>query len=279
MTVDDISAADNLRRLIGWNQRPEHWRRLLQLEPEGCFVVSLNGQLVGTVTTTSYGTAMAWIGMMLVHPDHRRRGIATRLMQQSVDYLHSRGVNCIRLDATPAGFPLYQQLGFMSEWTLTRWQRGGNAKNDFCMDKVGEARALREADWSAIEGIDSAAFGVKRTQLIRSLAGESIKALVWPAQGAVEGYGLLRPGPNADYLGPVICRTNEGSVSLASALLGGPANRPIFWDVPDDNAAAKSTAEGLGFTPQRPLTRMRLGPDSVRSDPQAQFAIADPAVG
>src|SRR6266852_4773742 len=103
MTDSDLRAADELRRLAGWNQTIEDWRRLLRLEPRGCFVAVQNGEVVGTVTTTTYGQALAWIGMMLVHPEHQRRGIGTRLMRQALEYLQGRGVKSVKLDATPAG--------------------------------------------------------------------------------------------------------------------------------------------------------------------------------
>src|SRR6266496_3261092 len=92
MTGDDLPAADELRRLAGWNQTLEDWRRLLGLEPRGCFVAVQEGRVVGTVTTTTYGRALAWIGMMLVHPEHQRRGIGTGLMRRALDYLQSQGV-------------------------------------------------------------------------------------------------------------------------------------------------------------------------------------------
>src|SRR5512145_3259576 len=84
MAENDLPGADNLRRLVGWNQMPEDWARMLRLEPDGCFVAILNSVVVGTVTTTTYGQALAWIGMMLVHPDHRRQGIGRRLMQRAL---------------------------------------------------------------------------------------------------------------------------------------------------------------------------------------------------
>ena len=123
MTEGDLPAADELRRLAGWNQTLEDWRRLLWLEPRGCFVAVQNGEVVGTVTTTTHGQAVAWIGMMLVHEAHQRRGIGTRLMRQALEYLQGRGVECVKLDATPAGRPLYEKLGFVSQWTLTRCRR------------------------------------------------------------------------------------------------------------------------------------------------------------
>src|SRR5882724_11666216 len=95
MTDGDLRVADELRRLAGWNQTPADWRRLLWLEPRGCFVAVESSEVVGTVTTTTYGEALAWIGMMLVHAEHQRRGIGTRLMRQALEYLQGCGVGCI----------------------------------------------------------------------------------------------------------------------------------------------------------------------------------------
>jgi hypothetical protein len=62
-------------------------------------------------------------------------------------------------------------------------------------------------------------------------------------------------------------------------LLVSAGNRLVFWDVPDKNAEAISVVRQWGFIPVRSLTRMRLGPRIVKSDPQAQLAIADPSAG
>jgi GNAT superfamily N-acetyltransferase len=281
MTEKDLGAVDELRRLAEWNQTPEDWRRLLDLEPQGCFLAVLDNELAGTVTTTAYGQAIAWIGMMLVHPKHRRQGIATHLMGQSIEYLRRRAVRSIGLDATPAGYPLYEKLGFVPEWTLTRRQRPARHENP--PSPLGAApsatRDLADADWDAVEQIDAAAFGAPRSRLLRGLARHSLKALVWPAGQPAAGWGLLRAGANADYLGPVTCACAEGAIALVTELLAGTATRPVVWDVPDGNEAAKATAQRFGFEPVRSLTRMHLGPDATGSDPRAQFAIADPAVG
>ena len=122
LTVTDLSFAEELSQLAGWNQTHQDWRRLLDYEPDGCFLADLEGRPAGTVTTTSYGTTLGWIGMMLVHPESRRQGVATALMQQSLNYLREKGVACIKLDATPAGQPVYERLGFTAEWEFCRWE-------------------------------------------------------------------------------------------------------------------------------------------------------------
>ena len=86
----DVAAAMDLKRLAGWNQTEADWRTLLQLEPDGCFAAVLDDQLIGTTTTTRYGSELAWIGMVLVRPDQRRRGIATKLLETALSRRSSR---------------------------------------------------------------------------------------------------------------------------------------------------------------------------------------------
>lgn len=278
MAESDLPGADELRRIVGWNQTPQDWARMLRLSPAGCFVALEGDTIVGTVTTTPYGRTLAWIGMMLVHPEYRRRGIGRQLMQRAVDSLRGRRIECIKLDATPAGLPLYEQLGFVREWDLTRHQLTPEDPVPQ-LHGASDVRALAETDWDIVSELDTKAFGVCREELLRALAVDSRRALVWPARGRVRGWGLLRPGANADYLGPLVCPHDEGSAHLLVGLIKNSAGPPIFWDIPDQNESAQNAARQYGFAPVRPLTRMRLGPETVPSYPRAQFAIADPAIG
>src|SRR5437899_4467944 len=170
MPDGNLPAAEELRRLAGWNQTLEDWRRLLWLDPRGCFVAVQNGEVVGTVTTTTHGQALAWIGMMLVHPEHQRRSIGTRLMGLALEYLQGRGVKCVKLDATPAGRPLYEKLGFVSQGTLTRCRRPAEDETQYSESTASKTRDLADADWDAVDEIDRAAFGESRDRLLRSLA-------------------------------------------------------------------------------------------------------------
>ncbi len=278
MIGTDLPAADRLRELAGWNQTLEDWRLLLTLEPGGCFVAVCGGEVIGTVTTTTYGQRLAWIGMMLVHPDHRRVGVGTLLMRRALDYLQTSGVHCIRLDATPVGRPVYEKLGFASEWSLTRHERP-MAADPVQLDGSVVVGDLTEQDWPIAGEIDAQCFGLPRERLLRRLAERCRRALVCETQGRIVGWGLLRSGMKADYLGPLACVSADILSPLVAALLRGTKSRAVFWDVPDENKQVVAVAQRFGFRPLRALTRMRLGPNSVPSDPRAQFALADPALG
>jgi GNAT superfamily N-acetyltransferase len=274
---EDLPFADSLRAIAGWNQTLGDWRRFVAMEPEGCVLAEWNGLPVGTATTLRCASQLAWIGMVLVHPEHRRRGIGSALLNHCIAWLQARQVRCIKLDATPAGQPVYDRLGFRSEWTLARWQHPGLM---VAQPAGAQLRPWRASDARLIASLDAAAFGVSRENLARALALQSRFALVLEtAPGCVAGYGFVRPGARANYLGPIVAASDEVGLLLVQALLANIAGEPAFWDIPDANAAAVGWARQHGFIHQRMLTRMYLGENAAPGDPRLQFALAGPEVG
>src|SRR4051812_32712413 len=95
LTSADLAFADALRAGAGWNQTVGDWQRFLDLSPDGCLLAECEGRPVATATTIRYGTELGWIGMMLVHPDFRRRGIARVLLKHCIEILRQAGVKSI----------------------------------------------------------------------------------------------------------------------------------------------------------------------------------------
>src|SRR5258708_2152252 len=162
----DLPAALRLKELAQWNQTEDDWLRLLRLEPNGCFCGTIEGDVVATTTTTTYGSVLAWVGMVLVDPEHRRRGIATKLMQVAMDYLSKAGVETIKLDATPAGRSVYENLGFKEESLIERWE--GVASSQRVERSPLDAMVRSEA-----LDLDRHGFGADRAKLIGMLFDES----------------------------------------------------------------------------------------------------------
>jgi GNAT superfamily N-acetyltransferase len=54
----------------------------------------------------------AYILNMYVYPEHRRKGIARRLMETSLDWCWSEGFKTVSLHASQFGRPLYEAMGF-----------------------------------------------------------------------------------------------------------------------------------------------------------------------
>ena len=274
MTSADFAFAETLRAIAGWNQTAEDWQRFLTHEPEGCFVAEWNGAPAGTATTTSYGTDVAWIGMVLVHPDLRRHGIGKALLNRCIEYLQERRIRSIKLDATPLGKKLYDTLGFHDEWTMTRWETAGLRLSA----PAGKNTAGPGLETQLVEGLDAESFGVSRQKMIALTAKQSRGCLHRSAID-IDGYGLLRPGKRANYLGPVVARSSEIALHIVNSLVSQFPGEPIYWDIPDPNTAGATLAKSLGFAPQRQLIRMYLGENHCPGLPLQQFGIGAPEIG
>lgn len=55
----------------------------------------------------------AYVMNMYTNPDYRRKGIAMKTLDLLVSDARNRGVNCISLEATDMGRPLYEKYGFV----------------------------------------------------------------------------------------------------------------------------------------------------------------------
>lgn len=289
LTREDLGFADALRARVGWNQTLGDWERFLATQPDGCFIAEANGRPVGTATTTIYGPDLAWIGMVLVEPEQRRRGFGRALLQHGLRFLAEQGVTCVKLDATPAGKAVYDTLGFQSEWSLTRWRRPAitiairDVQRPAAPATTAAVRGLFPADNSELAGLDREAFGVGRGRVLDRLIGQSDTRIA--RRSGVEGnapdlvgFGLRRAGASASYLGPIIARDAQAGRSLLDDLIRGQTG-PMVWDIPDTNHAARSTAEEYGFTPERPLIRMFRGENHHPGSPGLIYALAGPEIG
>lgn len=251
LRVEDVPAAFELSTATGWNQTVADWRRMIELEPRGCFGISSDGELVATTTLLCCGTELAWIGMVLTRADQQRRGHARRLMITALDEAHGRGISCIKLDATDQGRPLYESLGFVGEQAIERWRGSGRAG-------AGASTGCAEVPAE----LDREAFGADRMRFLKALGS--------PAVADRNGYVMSRPGTRARYLGPCVARTPEVAARLISSVL---TEEPWFWDLLPGNAEAGRLATEFRFEPVRPLVRMRVG-RPIRTRDEWVFGIA-----
>jgi GNAT superfamily N-acetyltransferase len=274
----DVAEAMGLKEAAGWNQTEEDWRRLLRLGPDGCFAATAGGRLVATTTTTAYGRALAWVGMVLVDPLFRRKGIATALVRAALDSLEAEGVAAVKLDATSEGAPVYESLGFEAELRIERWTgtAGGN-RSENSMSGDAAPSQLSEDFFE----FDRRAFGADRSELLKALldgagATQSLRA---GDSGGLRGYALARRGSQAAYVGPVVAEDTETAAFLLGDLLSRLGNGRVYVDLNTTFEGGARELAALGFIKQRELIRMRRGQRSAVGTSRSVFAIAGPEVG
>ncbi len=257
MTTADLPLGMRLKQQAGWNQTLADWQRILQLEPEGCFVAEYAGQPVGTATTCLFDS-VAWIAMVLVDEPFRGRGIGSRLMEHVLDYLNHRQVSTIRLDATPLGRRVYQKLGFVCQYDLTRWEGMLPAAASALPDGLTLGQLLPE-QFEEFCALDRLVTGTNRRRLLEKLFAEAPTRFgIVRRSELVLGYWASRPGAKATQIGPVLAHAPHFAGEVIRAAVSAFAGQYVFIDIPVVNLAAAAQA-AQWLKPQRNLTRMYRG--------------------
>ena len=272
MSQADIPSAMRMTLDTGWNQTEADWQRLLAASPDGCFVAVLGGLIIGTVTTITYEKTLSWIGMVLVEQRYRRQGIGTTLLVKAIEYLERRGIPCMKLDATPAGKPLYETLGFREEYEIERWS----------LKRTRLQNSLRRSspNIDSVLSLDRTVFGADRSDLLASLFDAApYFTLIASRNAAIEGYTFGRRGSLADHLGPWIAKNDRTASTLLRDFLKMSDRELLFVDCVTSTPWARTIVKSGGFTFSRGLTRMYRGRNHSAGQLHLVGAILGPEFG
>jgi GNAT superfamily N-acetyltransferase len=272
--LDDVGA---LVRDARWNQLAADWRIFLKLGRLYA-VPTDDGRIVATTATLPYGGRFAWISMVLVAPDYRRRGLATRLMQQAMRELAAAKLVPV-LDATPDGREVYRRLGFEDAWGFQRLIRRERQGAGAPAPAGIIVRPITDADWQAVCAYDAAAFGAERGAVLAGLRGRLPAAdLVAMRADELVGFLLGRDGRLAAHLGPLIAEDDAIARALVARALEG-IDGPLFVDLADSKTDLRRFLDAHGFAAVRPFTRMLYGAAARFDDPARTFAVLGPEFG
>ncbi len=271
---EHLAGCMRLSQAANWNQNEADWRVMLAFG-RGWGVTLGDGTLAASTLVLPYGGKFAWVSMVLVLPEHRRKGFATQLLKKAL-VENSRSRLTSILDATPAGHEVYLQEGFRDCWGFRRFSLSSSSKK-FPLQK--EVRPMKVSDWPQILRLDAPAFGASREALLCNLAARLPEAaLAAERDGQITGFLLGRDGREARQLGPLVARDGQ----TANALLGAALSRvaaPLYVDITDRAASLQAWAQQCGFEFQRSFTRMAHGAANAPGDASLVYCPAGAELG
>lgn len=270
MTPADFAPAMSLTDLEGWGYTREDFRRLLDLEPDGCFVGDLDGKLVGVTCSTTYGK-LAFVGAVIVDPAHRGSHVGRALMDATLDHLDSVGVETVRLNAYLEVVPFYERLGFRGEYEVVRVEGMPPGSPH------PEVRSARSEEISALAAMDAPLFGASREKLLRRLHTEHPEnVLVKGLPGDPEGFSVVFPGHDSTYVGPCVVRPGEigAALDLLRHVAATFRDRPIGFAGPLANPGLQQILGILRLKTVFRTRRMVRGRRAHGGDPRGIVALA-----
>jgi len=274
LTLADVPFAMKLKTIAKWNQLEDDWEFLIKADKGGNFVAEYNGQEAGTATTLTYQDKFSWIGMVLVDPSCRGKGIGTALLNATIDYARHKGT--VRLDATPRGEKLYKSLGFKTERELLRLER----RSDVFPKPERKCSKIIKSVQDELTEFDVPVFGARREKVLKYLLNNSPEyAFYKMKKGRISGFCLGRSGSDYEQIGPVIAENQDDAGDLLLTAMESCKDKPCIVDTFADNSQWLDWLTSLGFKVQRPLIRMYLGKLEHPGIPERQYAIAGPELG
>ena len=277
MTSDDLAPAFGLSRAEGWNQTELDWRFLLMNPNNICLVAEYNNKVAGTATALVHSMNLAWIGMVLVDREMRGRGIGKMLMVEIIRNL--KKIESVKLDATPAGLPLYRKLGFIEECELHRMVNKSVSFKKFTEPDNCPVN-IDSITFEEVLKLDKEIFGSSRSSLLNYLfQNYPEKAFHIIRSGKIDGYISGREGTRYSYIGPAVSFSAESGRLLIIKALKSLEGKPVALDVLHDKQDLITWLESAGFEKQRSFIRMYLKSNRYCGNLDHQYLISGPEFG
>jgi GNAT superfamily N-acetyltransferase len=263
---DDAPAGLALSTEAQWNQNEADWRFFLS---EGIVfgVRDKEGQLIASSALLPYCSGNAWISMVLVTANWRRRGLATRLIDACLGVAAEQGLTPW-LDATPAGATVYGPLGFQPTLQLRRLRL-----EHATTTKAEAPPSLSPCTLEEFNSRDRLAMGFDRGILLTELTGRSRSRLL----SSDDAVALIRDGRRIRHIGPLFADSPDRALALVSDIVRSE-NGPLLIDAVHEQEEFVQGLARSGWTIERPFQRMRFG-RATAPPTELPFAVAGPEYG
>jgi GNAT superfamily N-acetyltransferase len=259
----DAQAGLALSTEAHWNQNEDDWRFFLT---KGIvFGIRDRGQLVATAALLPYSAGNAWISMVLVTANWRRRGVATRLVDACLNAARKLELTTW-LDATPAGAAVYGPLGFTPTLQLRRLRLENATPSE-------APPSLSPCSLDEFIARDSSAIGFDRRALLGEFATRSGSRILSDGHAMA----IVRDGRTARHIGPVLADAPENALALVYAVVQSESG-PLLLDAVSSQDAFLGGLIGSGWIIERSFQRMRFGRATAQSS-ELPFAVAGPEFG
>jgi GNAT superfamily N-acetyltransferase len=249
-----------------WTQNEADWRFFVT---QGTVFGARDrdGRLIASSALLPYSSGNAWISMVLVTADWRRRGLATRLVDACLKAAAKQRLTPW-LDATPAGATVYGPLGFVPTLQLRRL-RLENAIST----KAEAPPSLSPCTLDEFNSRDRLAMGFDRNPLLSEISGRSRSRLL-AGDGAL---ALVRDGRKIRHIGPLFADRPDRALALVSDIVRSE-NGPLLIDAIREQEEFIRGLTRSGWTIERPFQRMRFG-HAAMPTAELPFAVAGPEYG
>lgn len=261
MSVQDFEFAVRLTDTQGWNLVEEDFKFMMELEPEGCFVLLDNSERAGIITSISLGK-VGWFGNLIVEEKCRKKGAGALLVKHVINYLSSKNVETVGLYAYMHTIMFYEKLGFKYDSDFIVLE----GKAFTSPVKASPKEAGRE-NFQKIIDYDSYCFGASRKKLLKAiLRNVNNLGYYFTENGQMLGYIMAKVYGGVAEIGPLTCRQERSdiAINLVKTVLNRLEGFEVSFCVPKKETAMISFLMKSGINERFRVARMFFRPFSTK---------------
>lgn len=249
-TLADVQEMLDWAASEGWNPGLEDAAAFHAADPDGFFMAVEDEAPVAAISVVNHNDRFAFLGLYIVRPSHRGRGIGFGLWQHAVAHA---GERTIGLDGVPAQQANYAASGFVLD--------GGTTRFEGVIDAVtsDDIRLAGAGDIPALIAREAVCSGERKGRYLSTWfeATKTRRTLIAP-----DGFLTVRACRDGAKVGPLVAEDAGAAERLlrnAAGLFGGP----LIVDVPAASVELTALCHSLRMVPGFETARMYRGTPPV----------------
>ncbi|GAB7545758.1 GNAT family N-acetyltransferase [Cupriavidus sp. 8B] len=273
MAQSDLPVALSLSEDVRWPHRPSDWKRLFQMG-EGR-VAEVGGAVVGVGMRWLWDERDASVGLLIVAPAFRERGIGSMLLEALCAGLEDRTV---LLHAPGKLHRFYARRGFERIGEVHQYEGKALPAPLMALPEGCRLRPGGRNDLQLLVGMEEGARGVARPSLIQAWLRQSIGTVVLDHPDGPRGFAIIRRFGRGAMVGPVVAPCAMSAKAMIAHLAGLVTGRVLRLDVHADGEF-EDWLGCLGLAHVADATVLARGSPASPTAPFLHFALADKALG
>lgn len=242
----------------GWNPGVGDLAFAYGIDPEAFIALRESDELVGGGSIFRHNASTGFMGLFILHPNYRKRGLGSILWHWRRDRLIRRlGPKAsIGMDGVLDMVPFYERGGFRRHHLNIRFQ--GTAQATAAAGCIN----LSEKDTEQILALDHECFGSDRAGFVAAwLARPGMLGAGIFEGRRLTGFGIARPSKVGYKIGPLYAQSAQDAEQLLDGLCNRIVGKQVQIDAPDINSAAEAVFRARGWLPVFRCARLYLGTD------------------
>jgi GNAT superfamily N-acetyltransferase len=254
----------------GWNPGLDDATAFLEADPQGFFVArGPSGDCLASISVVNHSDDFAFLGLYIVRPRHRGKGIGLGLWHHAMQHAAGRTVG---LDGVEAQQDNYKASGFVHAGGTTRYSGPVRGAVD------PDMRVATAEDIPRLIAQEAAASGVAKPRYLGAwfTPSQTRLTLILQKANGPDAMCTVRQCRTGAKIGPLIAEQAKDAnrlIAHAATLFDGP----LTLDVPGPSTGLSKLCQQLELQPGFKTARMYRGAFSASG--QAFFAVSSLELG